>query len=148
MMEDGSFERAKASLEEMLSVRDINSFKHLKGRDVVMDDKPSLQEDISLIKEDQSIAKPKHHPTLFRPFARVSALSHYNPPSSSRTKYGISSTILMEEPLAQSSRQDWGVKKILKDLCSEPVILLCCGFCCYSTPLERHFFRMLSNATG
>ncbi|EOY17937.1 hypothetical protein QUC31_006695 [Theobroma cacao] len=138
MMEDGSLERTKASSEETLSVGDINSFKHFEGRDVVMDDRPNLQVDKPPIKEDQSAAEPKDHPTLCRPVARVSAFSVYNPPSNSRTESGMSSTILMQGPLAHASRSDWGVGKILEDLCSEPVIPLCCGFGCCSTPCGGH----------
>ncbi|XWS56655.1 hypothetical protein CRYUN_Cryun09bG0104400 [Craigia yunnanensis] len=138
MAEDGSLDRTKASSEEMLSVGDINSLKHLEGRDVVMDDRPNLQEDILPTKEDQSAAEPKDHPTLCHPVARVSAFSRYNPPSSSRTESGMSSTILMQGPLAQSSRPNWGVGKILEDLRSEPVIPLRCGFGCCSTPCGGH----------
>ncbi|XWS65907.1 hypothetical protein CRYUN_Cryun05aG0153900 [Craigia yunnanensis] len=69
MMEDGSLERTKASSEKTLSVGDINSFKHLEGRDVVMDDRPNLQEDILPTKEDQFTAEPKDHPTLCHPVA-------------------------------------------------------------------------------
>ncbi|XVE99689.1 hypothetical protein REPUB_Repub03eG0222000 [Reevesia pubescens] len=138
MMEDGSLERTKASSEETLSIGDINSFKHLEGRDVVMDDRPNLQEDKQPTQEDQSATEPKDDPTLCRPLARVSAFSRYNPPSSSRTESGMSSTVLMQGPLAQSSRPDWGVGKILEDLCSEPVIPLRCGFGCCSTPCGGH----------
>ncbi|XVF24012.1 hypothetical protein REPUB_Repub13aG0090100 [Reevesia pubescens] len=138
MLEDGSLERTKASSEETLSVGDINSFKHLEGRDVVMDDRPNLQEDKPPTQEVQSAAEPKDHPTLCRPVARVSAFSRYNPPSSSRCESGMSSTILMQGPLAQSSRPDWGVGKILEDLCSEPVVPLRCGFGCCSTPCGGH----------
>ena len=138
MKEDGSLERTKASSEETLSVGDINSLKNLEGRDVVMDDRPNLQEDIPPTKEDQSAAEPKDHPTLCHPVARISAFSRYNPPSSSRTESGISGTILMQGPLVQSSRPDWGVGKILEDLHSEPVIPLRCGFGCCSTPCGGH----------
>ncbi|XWS74869.1 hypothetical protein CRYUN_Cryun01aG0035200 [Craigia yunnanensis] len=138
MMEDGSLERTKASSEETLSVGDINSFKHLEGRDVVMDDRLNLQEDKPPTQEDQSAAEPKDHPTLCRPVARVSAFSCYNPPSSSKTESGMSGTILMQGPLAQSSRPYWGVGKILEDLRSEPVVPLQCGFGCCSTPCRDH----------
>ncbi|XVE69332.1 hypothetical protein DITRI_Ditri09bG0144200 [Diplodiscus trichospermus] len=138
MMEDGSFERTKASSEETLSVGDTNSFKHHEGRDVVMDDRPNLQEEKPPTQEDQSAAEPKDHSTLSRPVARVSAFNRYNPQSSSRTESGMSGTILMQGPLVQSSRPDWGVGKILEDLRSEPVIPLRCGFGCCSTPCGGH----------
>ena len=144
MMEDGSLERTKASSEETLSVGDINSFKI--GRDVMMDDRPNLQEDILPTKEDQSTAEPKDHPTLCHPVACSSAFIRYNPPSSSRTESGMSSTILMQGPMAQSSRPDWGDGKFLEDLCSEPVIPLRCGFGCCSTPCGGSLLKFIVGA--
>ncbi|KAG8480124.1 hypothetical protein CXB51_025333 [Gossypium anomalum] len=137
-MEDGSFERTKASSEETLSVGDVNHFKHLEGRDMVMDDRPNLQEDKPLIQEDQFAIEPKIHPAVCRPVARVSAFSHYNTPSSSKTESGMTSRIPVQGPLAQSSRPDWGVGKILEDLRCEPVIPLRCGFGCCSTACGGH----------
>ncbi|KAL1150575.1 hypothetical protein V6Z11_A10G271100 [Gossypium hirsutum] len=137
-MEDGSFERTKASSEETLSVGDINHFKHLEGRDMVMDDRRNLQEDKPPIQEEQFAIEPKNHPAVCRPVARVSAFSRYNTPSSSRTESGMTSRIPVQGPLAQSSRPDWGVGKILEDLRCEPVIPLRCGFGCCSTPCGGH----------
>ncbi|XVF83839.1 hypothetical protein PTKIN_Ptkin16aG0525500 [Pterospermum kingtungense] len=138
MMEDGSLERTIASSEETLSVGDINSFKHLEGRDVVMDDRPNLQEDKPPTQEDQLASEPKDHPTPYCPVARVSAFSPYNPPSSSRTDCRMSGKILMQGPLAQASWPDRAVEKILEDIRSEPVIPLRCGFGCCSTPCGGH----------
>ncbi|MBA0750117.1 hypothetical protein Gogos_003975, partial [Gossypium gossypioides] len=137
-MEDGSFERTKASSEETLSVGDVNHFKHLEGRDMVMDDRPNLQEDKPPIQEDQFAIEPKNHPAVCRPVARVSAFSRYNTPSSSKTESGMTSRIPVQGPLAQSSRPDWGVGKILEDLRCEPIIPLRCGFGCCSTPCGGH----------
>ncbi|PPD73027.1 hypothetical protein GOBAR_DD30081 [Gossypium barbadense] len=138
MMEDGGFERTKASSEETLSVGDVNHFKHLEGRDMVMDDRPNLQEDKPPIQEDQFAIEPKNHPAVCRPVARVSAFSRYNTPSSSKTESGMTSRIPVQGPLAQSSRPDWGVGKILEDLRCEPIIPLRCGFGCCSTPCGGH----------
>ncbi|OMO76303.1 hypothetical protein COLO4_25600 [Corchorus olitorius] len=140
MMDDGSLERTKASSEETLSAGDINSFKHLEGRDVVMDDRPNLQEDKRPTKDDQSASavEAKDQSTLCRPVARVSAFSVYNPPSSSGTDSGMSSTVLRKGPLAHSSKPEWGVGKILEDLRSEPIIPLRCGFGCCSTRCAGH----------
>ncbi|KAK8277599.1 hypothetical protein V6Z12_D10G280800 [Gossypium hirsutum] len=137
-MEDGGFERTKASSEETLSVGDVNHFKHLEGRDMVMDDRPNLQEDKPPIQEDQFAIEPKNHPAVCRPVARVSAFSRYNTPSSSKTESGMTSRIPVQGPLAQSSRPDWGVGKILEDLRCEPIIPLRCGFGCCSTPCGGH----------
>ncbi|KAK8549426.1 hypothetical protein V6N13_027179 [Hibiscus sabdariffa] len=137
-MEDGSLERTKASSEETLSVGDINQFRPQEGRDVVMDDRPSFQEDKPPIQEDQIAVEPTDHPTLCRPVARVSAFSRYNSLSNSKTESEMSKRIPTQGPLAQSSRPDWGVGKILEDLRCEPVIPLRCGFGCCSTPCGGH----------
>ncbi|KAE8712063.1 Transcription factor MYB44 [Hibiscus syriacus] len=137
-MEDGSLDRTKASSEETLSVGGINPFKPLEGRDVVMDDRPNSQEDKPPTPEDQIAVEPKDHPTLCRPIARVSAFSHYNAPSSSKTESGMTNRIPMQGPLAQSYMQNQGVGKILEDLRCEPVIPLRCGFGCCSTTCGSH----------
>ncbi|KAE8718081.1 proline transporter 1-like [Hibiscus syriacus] len=137
-MEDGSLDRTKASSEETLSVGDINPFKPLEGRDMVMDDTPNIQEDKPLTPEDQIAIEPKDHPTLCRPVARVSAFSRYNASSNSKTESGMTSRIPMQGPLAQSSMPNQGVRKILEDLRCEPVIPLRCGFGCCSTTCRGH----------
>ncbi|KAE8669309.1 Transcription factor MYB44 [Hibiscus syriacus] len=138
MMEDGSLERSKASSGETLSAGDINHFRPQEGRDVVMGDRPNFQEDKPPIQEDQTAVEPKDHPTVCRPVAHVSAFSRYNAPRSSKTESGMMNRIPMQGPLAQSSRADWGVGKILEDLRCEPVIPLRCGFGCCSTPCGGH----------
>ncbi|KAE8673744.1 Transcription factor MYB44 [Hibiscus syriacus] len=138
MMEDGSFERTKASSEETLSAGDINHFRPQEGRDVVMSDRLNFQEDKPPIQEDQTAVEPKDHPTVCRPVAHVSAFSRYNARSNSKTESGMTNRIPMQGPLAQSSRPDWGVRKILEDLHCEPVIPLRCGFGCCSTPCGSH----------
>ncbi|KAL4386058.1 hypothetical protein GQ457_09G030200 [Hibiscus cannabinus] len=137
-MEDGSLDRTKASSEETLSVGDVNHFKPLEGRDVVMDERPDFQEDKPPTPEDQTAVEPKDHPTLCRPVARVSAFSRYNAPGNSKPESGMTSRIPMQGPLAQSYRPDSGVGKILEDLRCEPVIPSRCGFGCCSTPCRGH----------
>ncbi|KAF8395216.1 hypothetical protein HHK36_019158, partial [Tetracentron sinense] len=81
MLEDASLDKAKASSEETLSCGDANSFKFLEGQDVVssLENISNQYEDKAQTKEDHCSSEAKDPPTLFRPVARVSAFSVYNP---------------------------------------------------------------------
>ncbi|GLT89123.1 hypothetical protein SLE2022_071210 [Rubroshorea leprosula] len=143
MMEDGSLERTKASSEETMSIEDINSFKPPEEIHVMVDDRSHQHEDKAKTKDVQSAIEPMGHPTICRPVARVSAFNIYSPPSSSRSKSGMSRAIPTQGPLVHAPRPDCGVCKLLEDLHVEPMVPLQCGFGCCSTPSGSHSKRSL-----
>lgn len=137
-MEAIAIERTKASSEETLSPGEVNPSKHLEGSDVIMEDRPNQadekgQPDIQLASEQNGDPIPP------RPMARVSAFSVYNPPTDPRTVSGMQRTVPCRGPLVQSSsRPDFVVARLLKELEGEPTVPSQCGYGCCATPSGGH----------
>ncbi|XP_010262707.1 PREDICTED: uncharacterized protein LOC104601164 [Nelumbo nucifera] len=134
MVEEASLDKTKASSEETLSCGDVNSFKSLDGKDVNSLENISNQyEDKAQIKEDHGSAEAKDPPTLFRPVARVSAFSLYNPVDGPTIR-SSSGAVPLHGPLVQPSKPDFGICKLLEgDVCGDPLVPPRCGYCCCGT---------------
>ncbi|TKY56817.1 Transcription factor MYB44 [Spatholobus suberectus] len=130
MLEDGSFEKAKASSEETMSIGDINSLNPTEVRNVIMDNENNAPR-----KDD---AKVEEHPTLHRPVARISAFSVYNP-SGRPTTGSCSKMFPKQSPLIQSLEPNVGSCKLFDGIDCEPVVPLQCGHgCCARDSRESH----------
>ncbi|KAK7300550.1 hypothetical protein RJT34_11396 [Clitoria ternatea] len=128
--EDGGFEKTKASSEETMSIGDINSSNPAEVRNVMMDseNKPPRKDD----------AKVEEHCTLYRPVARFSAFSVYNPPG--RPTTGSCSKMFPGQcPLTKSPRPNVGSCNLFDDMDCEPMVPLQCGYgCCAAESRESH----------
>nr|DAD26591.1 TPA_asm: hypothetical protein HUJ06_028058 [Nelumbo nucifera] len=138
MLEEASLDKTKASSEETLSCGDINSFKSLDGKDVVnsLENMPNQYEDKGQTKEDHCSIKANDPPTLFRPVARVSAFSFYNPLDGHRIR-SPSSAVPLYGSLVQPSKPDIEISKLLEGgICGEPLVPRRCGHGCCGTQSE------------
>ncbi|KAF8395215.1 hypothetical protein HHK36_019158 [Tetracentron sinense] len=140
MLEDASLDKAKASSEETLSCGDANSFKFLEGQDVVssLENISNQYEDKAQTKEDHCSSEAKDPPTLFRPVARVSAFSVYNPFDGPTIGSLLSRTAPMHGPLVQVSKPDVGICKLLEGVCGETLVPPRCGHGCCATQSGEH----------
>ncbi|OVA17722.1 SANT/Myb domain [Macleaya cordata] len=143
MLEDVSLDKNKASSEETLSCGDANSSKSLEGKDVV-----NSQENISNQFEDRTqgiedYSEPKEPPTLFRPVARVSAFSVYNPPDGPATDSPFSRIVARPGPLIQASKPDVGICQLLQSVCGDPLVPPQCGYGCCGAQRGQHQSSLL-----
>ncbi|PIA54510.1 hypothetical protein AQUCO_00900809v1 [Aquilegia coerulea] len=132
MMEDISHDKTKASSEDTLSCGDVNSFKSLEGKDVnSLDIISSQYDDRAQSNEDYCTNKTNEPPTLFRPAARVSAFSIYNPPNGSTNAAQVSSAVPSNEPLIQTTpKPDFSICRLFEGVCDEPQVPARCGHGC------------------
>lgn len=130
VIEDGSYEKAKASSEETMSIGDINSLNPAEIRNVLMDNENKTPR--------ENDAKVEEHPTLYRPVARISAFSVYNPPG--RPTTGSCSKIFpRQSPSIVSPKPDVGSCKLFDGIDCEPMVPLQCGHgCCAADSRESH----------
>ncbi|RDX95998.1 Transcription factor MYB1, partial [Mucuna pruriens] len=128
VIEDGSFEKTKASSEETMCIGDINSLNRSEARNLMMDNenKPPRKDD----------GKVEEHPTLYRPVARISAFSVYNPPGRSTTG-SCSKMFPRQSPLIQSPKPDIGSCKLFDGIDCESMIPLQCGHGCCTVELRE-----------
>ncbi|XP_061343552.1 transcription factor MYB1-like [Gastrolobium bilobum] len=135
VLENGSFEKTKASSEETMSIGDINSLNRADVRNVVMDGEIKQCED-KIPRKDG--AEVEGHPTLCRPVARVSAFNVYNPPGRPTTA-SCSKMFPRQSPLIQPPKPDVGACKLFDGIGCEPMIPLQCGHgCCAAELGESH----------
>ncbi|KAK7276340.1 hypothetical protein RIF29_17479 [Crotalaria pallida] len=127
-MEDGSFEKTKASSEETMSAGDINSLNPPEVRNVVMDNEIKQNEDKP---QNNDGAVEEGHPTLYRPVSRISAFSFYNPAGTPATG-SCSKMFPLQGPLVQ----DIGASKLFGSTGCEPMVPLQCGHGCCSVELR------------
>ncbi|RWR86175.1 myb-like protein B [Cinnamomum micranthum f. kanehirae] len=129
VLQEVSMERTKGSSEETLSYGDVSSFKALDVKDVNSRENISDQsDDKTHIGDDQGMAEAQDPPTLFRPVARVSAFSLYNPVNDPRS----SSSLPRSTPLYGSliPRHDMEICNLLGSVCNEPKVPSRCGHGC------------------
>ncbi|KAK3037485.1 hypothetical protein RJ639_031979 [Escallonia herrerae] len=132
---DASLDKSKASSEETLSYGDVNSSKCLEGKDV------SSGENVEDQHEDKSqpegpVSNEAHEPpTLFRPVARVSAFSVYNPTDGLETVFPYPKPCPMRGPLIQVSKPDIGISKLLEGAFGERLVPQRCGHGCCENPI-------------
>nr|QWQ79396.1 MYB37 [Zanthoxylum armatum] len=130
MMEATSMDKTKASSEETLSCGDVNSFKSSEGKDT------SSLEILDNHCEDKSITEvPSSHqakepPTLFRPVARVSALSVYNTVDGPENASSHLRPTPSQGPLVQAPMPDAGICKLLEGVYGERMVPHWCGYGC------------------
>lgn len=147
IFKDCSIDRAKSSDEETLLPVDINSFKPPREEDMIsMEKKPSpseikthtdrncdYPEDRLVVSEGQRFCTDqKNNLPVFRPVAKIGAFNVYNPCSAGSC---FPRTKPMQGPLIQAPpKPDFGISKLLEGVGDEPVIPLCCGHGCCSSP--------------
>lgn len=131
MVEDTSFDKTKASSEETMSCGDVNSFKSTEGRDASSLENMEENYEDKLPTEGQFSHEAKEPPTLFRPVARVSAFSLYNPLECQEPASSLQRPVPMQGPLVNASRPDFEIFKLLKaDNCERSVPSQCGHGCC------------------
>lgn len=142
-VDDASLEKTKGSSEETLSCGDVNSFKSLDGKDACsrehLDDQ--YEDKVPIAMEGQFTHEVKEQPTLFRPVARVSAFSVYNPLDSQEPLRPFLRPVPMQGPLIQVSKPDVEASKFLEGVYGDRSVPHQCGHgCCKShnqgSPLE------------
>lgn len=130
VMEDTSLDKTKASSEETMSCGDVNSFKSMEGRDLCTMEHMVDQNEFRLPTEGQFIHEVQEPPTLFRPVARVSAFSVYNPLDGQEPFSSFRRTALMQGPLVQASKLDTEIFKLLEAECVARSVPHQCGHGC------------------
>ncbi|CAL0307611.1 unnamed protein product [Lupinus luteus] len=128
VIEDGSFEKAKASSEETMSVGDMNSSNPPDVRNITMFNEIKQNADKP---PKKYVAEVEGHPTLYRPVSRISAFSFYNPPGRQAT--GSCSKIF---PLQGPSIKDVGACKLFSGTGCESMVPLQCGHGCCAVELR------------
>ncbi|CAL1374640.1 unnamed protein product [Linum trigynum] len=141
LMENGSYDRTKASSsEETPSVGEGNSVQPIEQRDVAMEERPQMDEEICNTRDVVHYAPvlpQEQAPSLPRPVPRISAFSVYVPPNGPKSSSAACHIrqIPNHKPLVQSLKHDsFGSGKFLEGVCSEPTVPPKCGFGCCSTP--------------
>lgn len=138
-MEDGSFDKTKASSEETISIGDINSMNPSEVRNITVDNEIKQYENNPPRKDVAEVqGQPQAQPTLCRPIARVSAFSVYNPPG--RPGTGSCSRMLpRQSPLMQPPKPQVGTCKLFDGFECEPMVPAQCGHgCCAAELRESH----------
>ncbi|KAF3449018.1 hypothetical protein FNV43_RR09742 [Rhamnella rubrinervis] len=130
MVEDVSFDKTKASSEETMSCGDVNSFKSVEGRDISSLDHMDDRYEDKLPTEGQFSHEPKEPSTLFRPVARVSAFSVYNPLEGQESASFLQRPVPMQGPLVNASKPDIEIFKLLKADNGERSVPNQCGHGC------------------
>lgn len=118
-LEDASAEKTKGSSEETQSIGNGNSHKSLEGRDVCSKENISDQIEEKVDDHDEQCEpepEVKDPPYLFRPVARVSAFSMYNPGSGQLNSSLLPRPTAMREPLFEASKPGGGVCKLFEDI--------------------------------
>lgn len=136
-MEDVSFDKTKASSEETMSCGDVNSFKSAEGRDISSLEHMDDQYEDKLPTEGQFSHEPKEPSTLFRPVARVSAFSVYNPLEGQESVSSLQRPVPMQGPLVNISKPDIDIFKLLKADNGERSVPHQCGHGCCRTQNGR-----------
>nr|APU53716.1 MYB transcription factor protein 6 [Panax ginseng] len=131
-VEDVSAEKSKASSEETLSCGDANSFKSLEGKDVSSFEMDGLNEEKAQI-EYQLSSESKDPPTLFRPVARISAFSVYNPLDGPEPVLPFPRAASSQGPVFQPSKADAAINKLLEGVYGERLVPHQCGYGCCGT---------------
>lgn len=143
MVDDGSLDKTKGSSEETLSCGDVNSFKSMEGNNACsrehMDDQ--YEEKVPIAIEGQFSHEVKEQPTLFRPVARVSAFSVYNPLEGQESFRAVLRPVPMQGPLIQVSKPEVEACKLLEGVYGDRSVPHQCGHgCCeshnQSSPLD------------
>jgi len=135
-LENTSTEKTRGSSEEAQSFGDANSFRSSEGRDTSSRKNMPCQNDEKIHYEGVPCQpEVKDPPYLFRPAARVSAFSIYNPVSGQSNGSLLSRPI--HEPLFQSCISDGGVANLLDSFCCEPEVPSRCGHGCCGAGKEN-----------
>lgn len=129
-MEDVSIDKTKASSEETMSCGDVNSFKSMEGRDLATVELMVDQNEFRLPTEGHFIHEVQEPQTLFRPVARVSAFSVYNPLDGQEPFSSFRRPVPMQGPLVQASIADTEIFKLLEAECSGRSVPHQCGHGC------------------
>lgn len=136
-VDDASLEKTKGSSEETLSCGDVNSFKSLEGKDTCsrehIDDQFEDKVPMAIEGQFSHEVKEQEQPTLFRPVARVSAFSVYNPSDGQESLRAFLRPVPMQGPLIQASTPDVEASKLLEGVyCDRSVPHQCGHGCCES----------------
>ncbi|KAF5750882.1 putative R2r3-myb transcription factor [Tripterygium wilfordii] len=128
---DSSMDKTRASSEETLSCGDVRSVKSLEGNYA------SSQENLD-DKCDKITEVPPHHEaeepsTLFRPVARISAFSVYNPIDDAGIASSCQRPVQMQGPLIQVSKPDVAICRLLEGVYNEPLVPQQCSHGCCGT---------------
>ncbi|KAL5550177.1 hypothetical protein UlMin_000353 [Ulmus minor] len=137
MMEDGSFDKTRASSEETMSCGDVNSFRSMEGRDVSSLEHMDDQYEAKLPIEGQFSHEAREAPTLFRPVARVSAFSVYNPSDGQESALSFLRPVPMQGPLVQASKPDIEIFKFVEEECGRRIVPNQCGHGCCGINAEN-----------
>nr|QFU85227.1 MYB21 [Diospyros kaki] len=130
MDHDNSVDKSKASSEETLSCGDVNSPKHLEGKDV------SSRDNVRELCEDKAEAEgqpsneAREPPTLFRPVARFSAFNVYNPPDVPENASSFPRPIPLQGPSIQAPSLEVGLYKFLEASFGDRLTPHQCGHGC------------------
>ncbi|GMN47797.1 hypothetical protein TIFTF001_016976 [Ficus carica] len=130
IVEDVSIDKTKASSEETMSCGDVNSFKSMEGRDLATVELMVDQNEFRLPTEGHFIHKVQEPQTLFRPMARVSAFSVYNPLDGQEPFSTFRRPVPMQGPLVQASIADTEIFKLLEAEYSGRSVPHQCGHGC------------------
>ncbi|KAK4396173.1 Transcription factor [Sesamum angolense] len=132
--EDASVEKSKASSEESPSCGDANSFKSSEGIDVssleLIDDSQHEERAQSEVQHSEKSVVP---PTLFRPVARISAFSVYNPLDGAENVCSSPRLVSFQVPYLQASNPDVGICKLLEGAYADLLVPHRCGHGCCET---------------
>lgn len=138
MLDDVSLDKTKASSEETLSFGDVNSFKSFEGRDISSLENMDEQNEDKLPIEGHFCQEAKDQPTLFRPVARVSAFSVYNPSDSLDPASSFPTPVPMQGPLIQASKPDVEICKLFEGVYGEQLVPHNCGHGCCRKESDRN----------
>lgn len=134
MVEDVSVEKSKASSDETLSCGDVNSLKSLEGKDVSSKEKMDDEHhEIRAETDYQCSPEAKDCPSLFRPAARISALSVNSSLNIVDTSLLSASVASFEGPLDTVSKPDSGISRLLQAAYGDLLIPHQCGRCCFAS---------------
>ncbi|KAF5179804.1 Myb protein [Thalictrum thalictroides] len=130
-----SLEGKDVNYFKSLEGKDVNYFKSLEGKDVnSLDIISSQYDDRATSNDDYYTDKTSETPTLFRPAARLSAFSTYNPPNDSTNAAQVSRAVPSNEPLIQTSpKPDFSICRLFEGVCGEPLVPSRCGHGCCDT---------------
>ncbi|KAG7033801.1 Transcription factor MYB1 [Cucurbita argyrosperma subsp. argyrosperma] len=135
VVDDASLEKTKGSSEETLSCGDVNSFKSFEGKDASspehMDDQ--FEDKVPIASEGQFTHEVKEQSTIYRPVARVSAFSVYNPLDDQASLRAFIRPVPMQGPLIQASKPEVEASKLLEGVYGDRSVPHQCGHgCCQS----------------
>ncbi|KAL8102274.1 transcription factor MYB1-like [Apium graveolens] len=129
--EDASVDKSKASSEETVTGEDVNSFKSSEEKEA---NSLEVEGQNEAEAECQISSEAKDPPTLFRPVARISVFSMFNPLDGPKSVLPHSSLTCSQEPVFLPSKPDAGISKFLKGAYGERLVPHQCGYgCCAPT---------------